>query len=87
MADAEPAELWAENKRLKNVDETWAAEWEPDRDRPNACRCGLSQDLEDRRAAMAGPSLLLTGSTWSWTSASSSACATSQPSSTWPDAA
>lgn len=26
VADAEQAELWAENERLKDVDETWAAE-------------------------------------------------------------
>ena len=27
VADVEQAELWAENERLKNVDETWTAEF------------------------------------------------------------
>jgi hypothetical protein len=36
------------------------AEYEPDRDAPISCRCGLSKTLEEWRTALAGPSLLLT---------------------------
>jgi hypothetical protein len=36
------------------------SDWQPDRDKPIACRCGLEDTLEGWRARMAGPSLPLT---------------------------
>jgi hypothetical protein len=36
------------------------SEWQPDRDKPIACRCGIEDNLEGWQVRMAGPSLLLT---------------------------